>query len=62
METIYNARRQPIAKKTQSGKYTYLNTCTGKVIAIYDSYCDKTFDANRRFVGTGDILDRFIPQ
>lgn len=61
IETIYNKKRIPIAKKITEGKYTYLKECNGKLIAVYDSYCDKTFDSGRKFIGNGDQLSRFLP-
>jgi len=61
IETIYNKQRIPIAKKSTEGKYTYLKECNGKLIAVYDSYCDKTFDSGRKFIGNGDQLSRFLP-
>lgn len=60
-ETILDKFRRPIAKKVTEGQYTYLKECSGRNIAIFDSSNNQTYDSNRKFVGCGNILDRFIP-
>lgn len=61
-ETIVDKFRRPIAKKLTEGKYTYLKECSGRNIAIFDSSNNRTYDANRKFLGDGNILDRYIPR
>lgn len=60
-ETIVDKLRRPIAKKLTEGRYTYLKECTGRNIAIFDADRNQTFDANRKFIGNGNLLDRYIP-
>jgi len=62
-ETVYSGiPRKPVARKVSCGNYLHLKELSGRDIAIYDSSCNRTYDGNRKFVGDGNMLDRYIPR
>ena len=61
-ETIYSGMpRRPIARKVQAGQYLYLQTLSGRNIAKFDFNNNRTYDANGKFYGDGNMLDRLLP-
>lgn len=60
-EVLYNKNRRVVGRMQDDGRYIYLKDPNGKNIAIYDTSNNKSYDKDRKFIGYGNILARFIP-
>lgn len=61
-ETFKNTNRLPVAYIDVAGQYEYLKNMSNQTLAIFDNSCNRTFDKNRKYIGEGNMLQRFIPK